>query len=67
MVEVAKEHRREWNRSDTHEKVILAMAISDLIYQIGVLTNSKDYHKPSVARAYIEAKKRLIEIMEMPL
>ena len=43
------------------------MEISDLVYQVGVLTNSKDYHKPAVAKAYIKAKQRWIDIMEMPV
>ena len=67
LLEVAEGRRRDWNRSDSDDKVQLSMEISDLIYQIGVLTNSVEYHKPAVARAYIKAKKRLIEIMEMPV
>ena len=58
MIEVAEERRREWNRSDDDNTVQLSMEISDLVYQVGVLTNSKDYHKPAVAKAYIKAKQR---------
>ena len=58
MIEVAEERRREWNRSDDDNTVQLSMEISDLVYQVGVLTNSKDYHKPAVAEAYIKAKQR---------
>ena len=67
LPEVARERKREWNRSDSDDKVQLSMEISDLIYQIGVLTNTKDYHKPAVDKAYITGKKRSIYIMEMPL
>ena len=63
----AKRRRTELNATNEVDKVQLAMEISDLIYQINLLTNSKDYHKPVAGRAYIKAKKRLIEIMDMPL
>ena len=63
----AKRRRTELNATNAVNNSQLAMEISDLIYQINLLTNSKDYHKPVAGRAYIKAKKRLIEIMDMPL
>ena len=33
LIEVARERRREWNRSDDNDKVQLSMEMSDLIYQ----------------------------------
>ena len=42
LIEVAKERRRVWNRSDEDDKVQLSMGISNLMYQLGVLTNSKE-------------------------
>ena len=67
MIEVARERRREWNRSDDDDKVQLSIEMPDLIYQIGVITNSEKYHTTTTDKAHIKAKKRLIEIMEMPL
>ncbi len=63
----AKDRRRIWNHSADFEKVQLSMQISDLIYQIHILTGRADAKTSSlVGQAYIKAKKHLIEIMEMP-
>ena len=67
LIEVARERSRAWNRSDEDDKVELSMEISDLIYQIGEFMKPEGNLKPTDGKAYIKAKKSLIEIMEMPL
>ena len=64
---MARERRIIWNHDADFEKVQLSMEISDLIYQIGRLRNREDFTRPVVGRAYAKSKKRLMEIMEMPI
>ena len=65
MITVARDRRREWNLSDDIDKVELSMEISDLIYKSEKLRSNKNKNQAG-GLAYIAAKKRLIEIMEMP-
>ena len=66
MITVATDRRREWNLSDDIDKVELSMEMSDLMYKSEKLRSNKTIKNQAGGLAYIAAKKRLIEIMEMP-
>ena len=91
LINLAKDRRREWNKSEDIETIELSMEVSDLMYKIeklrsGIIpkieelrsghkskTKSKTKEAEDTAAAIaasaasIKAKKRLMDIMEMPL
>ena len=67
LVQVSKERIRELNQKNTVDDSQLAMETDTLIRIIEKLRSNQKYKTKAGGLAYVKAKKRLIEIMDMPL